>query len=352
MSTLVVWDELFVEHEPGLDIRDTPERLGAVRSALSRLPPGARWASARDATRGELARVHTPAWLDELDTYRGRSALLEPDTAVSPRSVEAAVRAAGAAVGLVDALLEGAGTNGMALVRPPGHHALPERPMGFCLLNNAALAAEHARGRGVERVAILDWDVHHGNGTQRIFERRADVLYFSTHLSPFYPGTGRAEEVGAGAGVGYTVNVPMPGGLGDAELEALWRRVAMPIVERFRPGLIIVSAGFDGHADDPLGGRDAFEEQLAGRSVPGGSLLTEKGYAALCGCAGELAASLGAPLMLVLEGGYALGALGRSVRACVEVLAGARPPELGACRGAERLVLERVLEVQRRFWPL
>ncbi|MGI5863887.1 MAG: histone deacetylase [Myxococcales bacterium] len=352
MSTILVSDELFLEHEPGHDIRDTPERLRAILAELSALPPGARWASARDATRDELVRVHSAEWLDLLETYRGRSALLEPDTAVSPRSVEAAVRAAGAAVGLVDALLEGAGTNAMALVRPPGHHALPERPMGFCLLNNTAIAAAHARARGVERVAILDWDIHHGNGTQRIFELRADVLYFSTHLSPFYPGTGRAEETGEGAGAGYTVNVPIPRGLGDAELEALWRRVAVPIVERFRPELIIVSAGFDGHADDPLGGRDAIEEQLAGRSIPGGSLLTHEGYAALCGRVAELAASLAVPLLLVLEGGYALRALGRSVRACVEVLAGARPPALGAPSGAESAVLKRALEIQRQFWPL
>jgi acetoin utilization deacetylase AcuC-like enzyme len=350
VTTLLIWDELFLEHHPGPDFLERPERLQEVRRALEVLPAGVRWGGAQDATREQLQRVHGERYLAALESHRGRAWRLEENTALSDRSVEAAVRAAGACAGLVDALLDGDADNGFALVRPPGHHAEPDRAMGFCLLNNAAIAAEQARVRGVERVAILDWDLHHGNGTQACFEERSDVLYLSTHRYPFYPGTGEGADVGRGAGRGFSVNVALPTGLGDADLTAIHRELVLPILERFAPGMILVSAGFDAHALDPLGGHGALEEALGDERFEGGMHLTSDGFAALCGVAMEAARMTGAPLALLLEGGYNAEALGQCVRACVEVLAGRPPPSLGPASRGARAVLREAWRQQRPFW--
>ena len=230
---------------------------------------------------------------------------LDLDTPVVPASWEAAVRGAGAACALVDALVGGEAPTGLAALRPPGHHAEPDRAMGFCLLSNVAIAARHALAApGVERVLVLDWDVHHGNGTQAAFYDSADVLFVSLHRWPFYPGTGAAGEVGVGAGEGYTLNLPLPGGSGEAEwLDAL-ERVALPAAERFGPDLILISAGYDAHCDDPLGG----------------CLLETSTYERMARGVSELGRGLGAPVGAVLEGGYDLDALAGSAIATMEGL--------------------------------
>jgi acetoin utilization deacetylase AcuC-like enzyme len=204
-------------------------------------------------------------------------------------------------------VMGGDADNAFALVRPPGHHARPDRAMGFCLLNSAAIAAEAARRAGAERVLILDWDVHHGNGTQEIFEARQDVLYMSVHQYPFYPGTGAAAEVGVGAGRGATVNCALPGGQADADYGVVFHDLFLPVGRAFAPDLIIVSAGFDAHARDPLAEMR----------------VTERGFAAMGSALRELAAdSCGGKLVLLLEGGYDLGALASSVHASLEALTG------------------------------
>lgn len=310
MSTLLLYDDGFLEHDPGPEHPESPMRLRAIRRALERLPEGVRWADVRPATHEELERVHAPVHVASLARTAGQPVQLDADTATSPGSHLAALRAAGAAVGLVDALLTGEAQNGFALVRPPGHHAESGYAMGFCLFNNVAVAAEHARARGVERVAIVDWDVHHGNGTQHIFEARRDVLFISAHQFPFYPGTGAVAEIGVGEGAGYTVNLPFAPGMHDSDYGAAFRDVVGPLLESFRPGLVLVSAGFDAHRRDPLGQME----------------LTEEGFGAMCSAVRDAAAHSGAPLGLVLEGGYDLDGLGGSVRRCVEVLAGERIP--------------------------
>jgi acetoin utilization deacetylase AcuC-like enzyme len=212
---------------------------------------------------------------------------------------------AGGAVAAVDALLAGEAVRTFAAGRPPGHHATRGRAMGFCLLNNVALAATHAlEAHGLERVLIFDWDVHHGNGTNDLFHSSPQVLYVSIHESPLYPGTGPASDRGSGAGEGYTINLPVPGGSGDDVWLGLVRERVLPAAREYRPQLLLVSAGYDAHAEDPLASCVVSEAGFGAMS------------AAMCGLAGELAVPLG----FVLEGGYALGALARSVAATLEAL--------------------------------
>ncbi|MFZ5470964.1 MAG: histone deacetylase, partial [Myxococcota bacterium] len=237
------------------------------------------------------------------------STQLDPDTAMSEKSYDTAVLAAGAAVQAVEEVLAGRASNAFALVRPPGHHAETARAMGFCLFNNVAIAAETARRVGAARVLVLDWDVHHGNGTQAAFWKRRDVMYLSSHQFPFYPGTGAPFEIGEGEGEGYTVNCALPGGQGDADYGCVFHELFIPVAEAYRPELVLVSAGFDAHRADPLGGMR----------------VTERGFAAMCSAVKDLADRVcQGRLVLVLEGGYDLDALNDSVRACIEVLSGRR----------------------------
>jgi acetoin utilization deacetylase AcuC-like enzyme len=332
-GTLLLTDDSFYDHDPGPFHPETPDRLRAVRQALAEPPAGAAWAMpGREATREELERVHAPRYLDAIARVEGRHADLDPDTSVSPGSVRAARLAAGACVELVEQVVSGRAQNGFAFVRPPGHHAESGRAMGFCLFNNVAAAAAHAvRKLGLQRVLIVDWDVHHGNGTQHMFERDPRVLYFSSHRFPFYPGTGDFDETGEGEGRGYTVNVPLPAGMGDADFHAVYMRVLEPVAMRYQPQLVLVSAGFDAHAADPLGGMRA----------------THEGFAALCAITKRVAeASAGGRIGLVLEGGYGLAALGASARACVEVLRGAAAPTVSAPPGGDA---EEAASTARKF---
>ena len=295
-------------HDPGLGHPESPARLDAVLDALVDKIVDAAVPAPREA----VERVHPANYVDALETLRGRRVAIDPDTIACEGSVDAAFLAAGAAIQAVEAVTRGDARRAFALTRPPGHHAEPTRPMGFCFLNNVAIAAAHARATlGRERVLVVDWDVHHGNGTQRAFWDRDDVLFFSVHQSPFYPGSGLVEERGGRAAEGRTVNLPLPAGLGDGAYQAAFEDILRPIAHRFRPDLVLVSAGFDAHRDDPLGGMQ----------------VSTDGFAALCGVVRDIAdAHAGGALALVLEGGYDLRGLAASVRACVEVLEGATPP--------------------------
>ncbi|MGC4089594.1 MAG: histone deacetylase [Polyangiaceae bacterium] len=336
---LLVDDPVFLEHRAQGDHPERPERLEAARRAVdaARTRMGFVELSARDAHSTELARVHTEDYLDQLGQVAGNWGMLDADTFVSPRSVEAARRAAGASVVLVDALLEREPSWGLALLRPPGHHARPSAAMGFCLLNNVAVAAAHAVSRGVERVLVLDWDVHHGNGTQEMFFADPRVLYLSLHQSPYYPGTGAESEIGAADGSGYTVNVPLSAGASDAVYADVFERVLCPIIDQYRPGLALVSAGFDAHVRDPLGGM----------------ALTDAAYGWMAHRLRQALPS-DAPLGLLLEGGYDLAALESALGACLDSLAGAPVPHLSREKpsSSHQRDLTRAIAAQAARWRL
>ncbi|MCY1020507.1 histone deacetylase [Pyxidicoccus sp. MSG2] len=338
-ATLLLTDPLFQRHEPGHGHPESPARLQRILGVLASAPvPGTVMASPRSATDAELASVHTPELLARLERLSGHEAQIDPDTRVSPDSVDAARLAAGASVQAVEEVMKGRARNAFALVRPPGHHAEPDRAMGFCLFNNVAVAAEAGRRLGAERVLVLDWDVHHGNGTQAAFWGRRDVLYQSVHQYPYYPGTGAAPEVGVGEGEGYTVNIGLPGGNSDADYGMLFEELFLPVAEAYRPQLVLVSAGFDPHQHDPIGGMD----------------LTERGFAAMCSAVKSLAERVcDGRLVLLLEGGYSLEGLSQSVHACVEVLAGRKDTfPTGPTHADAKQALSASREALRPYWPM
>lgn len=291
---------------------ERPERLLAAREAASRAEAGDGGAAVewqrvpvRAATDDELVRVHDAEYIEFFSKLAGKSGYLDPDTYLNEGSVLAAKGAAGALVDMVDLVRSGDVHRGVALLRPPGHHARPSRAMGFCLVNNVAVAAAHARATGSARVAIVDYDVHHGNGTQEIFYRDPSVLYVSTHQYPFYPGTGAEDERGEGEGKGATVNVPLPAGSGDAEYKDAFERKVLPAVGRFEPDLVIVSAGFDASAADPLAEMK----------------LTASAFGWMTKELAKLAdATAGGRILLALEGGYDLGALEDGLTAAIGAL--------------------------------
>ena len=252
-----VLDDLFADHRGPSGHPERPARADAVRDALIAAQIRARGdhVPIRLATDEELARVHAGSFLDDLvKTVPGRTGWLDPDTFFSPMSWQAARSAAGAASQLATAVLHGQFARGLAVVRPPGHHATRDRAMGFCLLNNVAVAAAAARAAGAARVAIVDWDVHHGNGTQDIFWDDPNVLYLSVHQFPYYPGTGAPTEIGGPAAAGATINVGLPSGSGDSDYAAVFDHVVIPALARFAPDIVLVSAGFDAFEHDPIAG--------------------------------------------------------------------------------------------------
>ena len=302
--------ERHVNHMAGVE---APERFPAALAGTEEAERAGVTVERRPcqpASRSALEAVHAPGYLDGLEELSASGGgYVDFDTALGPASWEAAKHASGAAIGAVESALSGAAA--FAIVRPPGHHSGSSYGMGFCLLNNAAVAARHARSQGAERVAILDWDVHHGNGTQDIFYADGDVLYLSVHQSPFYPGTGDAREVGEGRGEGFTANVPLPARSGEDVYAEAFAGVFAPVLREFRPELLIVSAGYDAHASDPLGGM-RLESASFGRFA-----------AELAALACEVGA---APLALMLEGGYNLDALAGSVAATIEGVEEGSPP--------------------------
>jgi len=340
LDTLLLFDEKMIEHDPGPGHPERPDRLRAIEVMLSmRSGTRTRIASPPPADAATIERVHTPAHVERVRSYAGQYGSLDPDTHVSPESVSAAMLAAGAAVAGVDAVCSGAASNAFALVRPPGHHAVAGQAMGFCLFNNVAIAAAHARAvRDIQRVLVVDWDVHHGNGTEAIFYRDRDVLFFSTHQFPFYPGTGDVRACGAGPGEGFTVNVPMAGGANDGDYVLAFRELLVPIAEQYAPDLVIVSAGFDAHYADPLGGMRC----------------TEEGFANLCAEVKRIAERhAGGRLVLVLEGGYDLAGLARSVQACIEVMAGSPPPATNPETTAHgEADLRAAIAQQQQYWTV
>ena len=317
--TRIVKERLGPHDEGGMQFThpERPERLRAIVEALEEHPvEGLEWIRPSPADRAAKLLVHTAEHVDRIESYRGRSGWLDVDTtAVSEGSVHAADVAVGAAMRAAELAMEG--QRAFALVRPPGHHCYADHPCGFCLYNNVAVAAAHARGSlGSERVLIVDWDAHHGNGTQAIFREDPSVMCFDIHAeAPIYPGSGPLHDTGSGEAHGTTINVPVPKGTGDVvPVEAL-ERILRPAAERFAPDLVLVSAGFDGHAADLL------------------MKQTDDGYAAMTGILLELAADVaGGRIGFVLEGGYR-EALSKSVRACLAVMAGAEPPAIE--RGAD-----------------
>ena len=292
----------FLGHDTGSH-PENPDRIRAIEAELTRT--GLLRDRARPdfgpASREQLERIHDPGYLDQIDAAAARGGgWIDGDTVVYADSVEVATLAAGAAVAAVDTVLDGAARRAFVVARPPGHHATPSRGMGFCLLNNIAIAAAQALARGVERVFILDWDVHHGNGTQDAFYATDHVFFCSIHQSPLYPGTGAADERGEGAGTGYTLNIPLPPGQGDETYRRVVADVVMPAARAFAPELVLISAGFDAHRDDPLANMR----------------LTEAGFVELASAALTLATEQsGGRLVACLEGGYDQSALGRSVAA-------------------------------------
>jgi acetoin utilization deacetylase AcuC-like enzyme len=338
-GTAVVADARMLAHEPGFGHPERPDRLRVLLDYMANAGGLVRLGT-RPATEDEIARVHTAAHVEETAaTVAHRHVVLDPDTVTSPGSYEAARLAAGSLLVLCEAVLAGEVANGFALVRPPGHHAERTRAMGFCLFNNVAVAARWLRDHGVGRVAIVDWDLHHGNGTQHLFEDDPSVLYVSTHQYPFYPGTGTAEEVGKGAGAGYTLNLPFPAGFGDAEYTHAFRELIVPVVRQFAPEVILVSAGFDCDWRDPLGGMS----------------VTGAGFTAMARACRDLAAETAdGRIALVLEGGYDLRALAEGVDVVLDVLRGrdtVARPETGDARLTDP-VLSRVRAAHSRFWRL
>ena len=311
LKTGLCSDQRFRNHVSPPDHPERPDRLVAIERRLDErgLRTRCQPVAARLATQEELERVHDAAYLRSLEQrvgVPGASGWLDPDTYYSPGSWTAALLAAGAAVELAERVHRGELDNALGLVRPPGHHATRSRAMGFCLLNNVAVAAGALRARGA-RVAIVDFDVHHGNGTQDIFYDDPEVLYASTHQYPFYPGTGDVDERGAGRGRGTTVNVPLPAGAGDAAYQRAFDDVIVPVIARFGPDVLLVSAGFDAHRCDPLASMN----------------VTEAGYAALTR---SLLGLAGGKLVALLEGGYDLDALAASATALLAVLLGDPAP--------------------------
>jgi len=300
--------EAMLAHDNGPGHPERPERLMAVIAALRREPAvDLTWTEPAPAPREAVARVHDPDYIDRIDSLRGRHAQLDPDTMVSPATVQAAYLAAGAAVLAVDTVIQGPIRRAFAIVRPPGHHAERAKAMGFCVFNNVAVAAAHALSHHhLRRILIVDWDVHHGNGTQHIFESRSEVLFFSVHEWPNYPGTGRRDETGIGPGRGHTINVPLTAGSTDADYARAFDEILLPAADRFKPDLVLVSAGFDAHDGDPLGGMR----------------LTAPGFAALTRRVRSIADTHArSRLALFLEGGYDIHDLAGCVVACTKALA-------------------------------
>jgi acetoin utilization deacetylase AcuC-like enzyme len=321
-------------HSPGHP--DTPERLLAIERALA----GEDWLgwerrTAPAASQDELELVHSSAHVRSiLELSRAGGGAIDADTFVGEASFRAAAHAAGGACAMTRALLAGEAPIGFCGVRPSGHHAEPDRAMGFCLFNNVAVAAELAiRELGAGRVFILDWDVHHGNGTAEAFRERADVLFASIHQSPLYPGTGRLQDAGSGEGEGYTINLPVPPGSGHAQWLSLLEHIVLPVAVAFGPDLVLLSAGFDAHREDPLAS----------------CCLETESFAQMAGHVRDMAAAAAIPVGVVLEGGYNQRVLPECVRSTLAAFAGE-----GEARSApaEALITARAAAQVGRYWPL
>lgn len=338
IRSAVVIDREYLKHDPGPFHPERPERLKPLIElaaqldvkSFSLLPPKA-------AKREAVESCHSADYIQLLEsTSKANGYALDGDTITCRDSFGVGLLAVGGFLELLDSIAAKDSRDGFALVRPPGHHALKNQAMGFCLFNTVAIGAHHLKRRyGAKRILIMDWDVHHGNGTQEAFYEDPSVLYLSTHQSPYYPGTGAIDETGAGAGTGYTVNVPLPAGCGDAEYLRVFRDIVLPVVDQFEPEWVLVSAGFDPHQRDPLGGMGVTEEGFAGMARQ------------LLDLADRYA---GGQIAFLLEGGYDLTALKMSVAAVLEQMRVRRKMELSSAVGGDRIkpLIRQILERHSR----
>jgi len=347
--TIVLTDESFLHHETRPGHPECPERLESIYAMLAtdevkKLVAGAK---PRKATKEEIALNHDPGYIGRIEKTANRGfTSLDPDTNTSDGSWEAATHAAGAVLTGIDMIEDGKADNAFALVRPPGHHAEYARAMGFCLFNNIAIGARYLSKRfGLGRVLIVDWDIHHGNGTQNAFYDSAEILYFSTHQYPYYPGSGGFDETGEKTGRGFTVNVPLSGGQGESDYLKIFQDILGPVAAAYRPEFILVSAGYDIYHFDPLGTMD----------------VTPRGFYVMTLFLKQLAESLcGGKLLFALEGGYNVKGIAESVKQTLFALAGAdvsdgqnraSSDEKRGCSAKTEDIIRKVKNVQSVFWP-
>ena len=341
-SLAIIKDDRFMEHNPGEGHPESPNRLRVIHELIDREFKGLPHIPLRLATESELALVHEPFYIQTVANTEGKNfSRLDPDTGLSARSYEIARLAAGSLLEAVDALLtRDPGprpvSSVFAFVRPPGHHAEANHGMGFCIFNNVAIAAEYAKEQyGLKKILIVDWDLHHGNGTQHSFYSDPTVLFFSSHQYPYYPGSGGFDEVGSGRGEGFTVNAPFPVGFGDAEYLAMYDRTIKPIALEYKPELVLVSAGFDPYVKDPLGGMG----------------VTGAGFGGLAAIVRDIAdKTCGGKVLITLEGGYNPEGLREGVRAVLQTFIGTpQAVKVPDAPAAER-VIQAVISHQKKYW--
>jgi acetoin utilization deacetylase AcuC-like enzyme len=339
---IFISSDRFTEHQTPPGHPERPERAKVMHTVAERWQAaGNELVAPREATREQLLRVHDPGYVQRMADAAGQSLALDPDTYTSPESHEVALLAAGAAVDAVERVMSATHTAASALVRPPGHHAERARAMGFCLFNNVAIAVAHARANGARRVAVMDFDVHHGNGTQHLFERDPSVLYLSTHQYPYYPGTGAADETGVDEGAGFTVNLPLESGAVDADYRIVFDEIVVPVILQFEPDLLVVSAGYDAHERDPLATMRLTSGAFGAMTMALRQVAEEV-------CRGRL--------VLVTEGGYDLQALAASLEETVTALVSplVEPswpaPTVTSSRG--RTAADRVKRAIAPFWKV
>ncbi len=345
--TGIVKDRRYLDHVMDPGHPESPARLQEIYQMIEEEEMKGRSlgkVTPRSATREEIERVHSPSYIDLIASTAGKPYVrLDMDTMTCAKSYETALLAAGGLLELIKVVMQGKFNNGFALVRPPGHHAERDKAMGFCIFNNVAIGAQYALNNfSLQRILLVDWDVHHGNGTQHSFYEDPRVLYFSTHRYGFYPGTGAATEVGRGKGEGFTVNVPLSAGTSDTEYGNIFETFLKPIALEYQPQLILVSAGFDIHYNDPLGGME----------------VSEKGFARMTQILMEIAgATAQGRLVLTLEGGYNVVAQKRAVKAVLEELSQGSPlnkkdlleKEKADYPRIEKFILQ-LKEIQKQYW--
>jgi acetoin utilization deacetylase AcuC-like enzyme len=356
-SPALIKDDRYLDHDAGEGHPESPNRLRVIHSLIDAEFSDLPLIAPRLATEEELALIHDPGYIRTVASTTGKlHTQLDPDTGLSARSYEIARLAAGGLLNAVDSLLQtqntphsrsalvkpGAGSKPeaqnsvFAFVRPPGHHAEPGRGMGFCIFNNVAIAAAYAKKTyGLKRILIADWDLHHGNGTQRAFYEDPAVLFFSSHQYPYYPGSGNYSEVGSGKGEGFTVNAPFPAGFGDAEYLAVYDRILKPIAMEFKPELVLVSAGFDPYVKDPLGGMG----------------VTGAGFGGLAAMIRDIAEqTCGGRVLITLEGGYNPEGLREGVRAVLNAFAQPRAAADIPAAPAAGKVIQTIISHHNKYW--
>ncbi len=347
-KTGIVKDSRYLQHTSGVDHPESPQRLASVYEMLDN--PAISWKyifiEPREASHHEIGYIHTPHYIKHVASTAGKShVILDPDTITSAETYEIAKLAVGGLLRAIDAVMKGKVDNAFALVRPPGHHAGTANSGGFCVFNNIAIGAMHARIKHhVKKILIVDWDLHHGNGTQKIFYTDRQVLYFSTHQYPYYPGTGSLHEIGEGAALGFTVNVPLHRGAVNGTFVSAFRRILEPIALAYRPELILVSAGFDTYFKDPLGDMR----------------VTPEGFAAMARILLNIAdACCGGKMVAVLEGGYHVAGLTASVKAMLQEMSDETQfseEKLAALAaeadGENTKVIDKVISIMRPYWDV